>query len=67
MMLTHKDAPEELVYRMTKMVAENNSDLGASFGAFKRAKLDNMAPASSVEYHPGALRYYREAGINVGN
>jgi len=67
MMLTHKDAPEELVYQMTKMVAENNSDLGASFGAFKRAKLDNMAPASSVEYHPGALRYYREAGINVGN
>lgn len=66
MMLTHKDAPEELVYQMTKMIAEHNAELGASFGAFKRAKIEKMAPASVVEYHPGALRYFLEAGITVG-
>jgi len=26
-----------------------------------------MAPANEVPYHPGALRYYKEAGIKVGN
>ena len=66
MRLSHKDGPEELVYQMTKTIAENNEALGASFGAFKRAKLETMAPASIVEYHPGALRYYAEAGIPVG-
>ena len=66
MMLTHKDVSEELVYQMTKVVAENNEDLAASFAAFKRAKLENMAPVSIVEYHPGALKYYAEAGITVG-
>ena len=65
-MLTHADAPEDLVYNMTKAVAENNAALKASFGAFGRANLAEMAPANAVPYHPGALRYYEEAGIKVG-
>jgi uncharacterized protein len=66
-MLTNADAPEDLVYRMTKAVAENNAALKASFGAFGQAKLEEMAPANAVPYHPGALRYYKEAGIKVGD
>jgi len=66
MMLTHADAPEDLVYQMTKAVAENNAALKASFGAFGNARLQEMAPANAVPYHPGALRYYEEAGIPVG-
>jgi len=66
MMLTHADASEDLVYQMTKAVAENNEALAQSFGAFGRAKLEAMAPANEVPYHPGALRYYEEAGIEVG-
>jgi TRAP transporter TAXI family solute receptor len=65
-MVTHKDAPEDLVYNITKAVAENNAKLGESFGAFKRASLEKMAPAIAVDYHPGALKYYKEAGIKVG-
>jgi TRAP transporter TAXI family solute receptor len=66
MMLTHADADEELVYNMTKAVAENNDALKAAFPAFGNAKLEEMAPANKVSYHPGALRYYEEAGIPVG-
>lgn len=66
MMLTSADASEDLVYKMTKIVAENNAGLKASFGAFGRAKLEKMAPANGVPYHPGALKYYKEAGITVG-
>lgn len=66
MMLTHADASEDLVYRMTKAVAENNAALAQSFGAFGNAKPEAMAPANAVPYHPGALRYYEEAGIEVG-
>lgn len=66
MMLTNADAPEDLVYKMTKIVAENNEALKQSFGAFGNAKLDQMAPANAVPYHPGALKYYEEAGIPVG-
>jgi TRAP transporter TAXI family solute receptor len=67
MMFTYADAPEDLVYRITKAVAENNAKLGEAFGAFKRAKVAKMAPQSDVvDYHPGALKYYKEAGIAIG-
>lgn len=66
MMLTHKDVPDDLVYQMTKLVAENNAELSASFPQFKGAALAQMAPANQAAYHPGALRYYQEAGIKVG-
>lgn len=62
-MVTHKDAPAEMVYKVTKAIAEHNADLGASFGAFKRAKVKLMAPKHAVAYHPGAIKYYKEANI----
>ncbi|MBX2882972.1 MAG: TAXI family TRAP transporter solute-binding subunit [Granulosicoccus sp.] len=66
MMLTNSMVSDELVYNLTKAVVEHNDKLGESFGAFKRANTAMMAPANEVEYHPGALRYYAEAGIKVG-
>lgn len=65
-MVTHKDAPVELVYEVTKAIAENQADLGKTFGAFRRNEVKAMAPKHNVAYHPGALKYYKEAGIPVG-
>lgn len=65
-MMTHADADEETVYQLTKTVAENNAALKSSFGLFGLAKTATMAPANKMPYHPGALRYYKEAGIKVG-
>lgn len=67
MMLTNANTSEDLVYKMTKAIAENNAKLKESFGAFGRANLAHMAPANAVPYHPGAIRYYKEAGIEVGS
>jgi TRAP transporter TAXI family solute receptor len=65
-MVTHKDVSAELVYKVTKAIAEHQKDLGASFGAFKRNKVKLMAPKHQVAYHPGAVKYYKEAGIPMG-
>lgn len=67
MMLTNADVNEDLVYKLTKTIAENKEGLKASFGAFGRANKDKMAPINKVNYHPGALKYFKEAGIKVGN
>ncbi|MCT7376701.1 TAXI family TRAP transporter solute-binding subunit [Chelativorans salis] len=66
-MLTNNDVDEDLVYRMTKAVAEGKKALTESFGAFAGASTEAMAPANEVPYHPGALRYFEEAGIKVGD
>ena len=52
--------------KITKVIVEHNDKLGTSFGAFKNAKSASMAPANAMPYHPGALRYYKEKGIAVG-
>jgi TRAP transporter TAXI family solute receptor len=65
MMLAGNDADEELVYQMTRAIAENQETMTESFGAFARANASTMAPQSKVPYHPGAIRYFEEAGISV--
>lgn len=64
MLLTNKDVSDDLVYKLVKAVAEHKDDLKASFGAFGGADLKNMAPQIGVPYHPGAVRYFDEAGIS---
>jgi len=66
MMLTNAKVSEDLVYKTTKTIAESKDALKKSFGAFARAKREDMAPANAVPYHPGAQKYYKEAGIKVG-
>ncbi|SFI14467.1 TAXI family TRAP transporter solute-binding subunit [Albimonas pacifica] len=65
-LMVNADVDEDLVYAMTKAIAEHKDDLKASFGAFGLADAQAMAPANAMPYHPGALRYYEEAGIPVG-
>lgn len=67
MLLANKDVDADLVYNMTKIIAEGKEELKASFGLFGLANPETMAPASDVPYHPGAVKYYEEAGIKVGS
>ncbi len=66
MLLTNAGVDDELVYNMTRIVAENKDALGEAFGAFRQADPATMAPGNVMPYHPGAARYYEEAGIPVG-
>jgi TRAP transporter TAXI family solute receptor len=66
-LMTNGDVSDDLVYNMTKAIATNKEALAASFGAFARADFSKMAPTNATPYHPGALKYFEEAGIAVGN
>lgn len=56
---------EEIAYQITKAIIENADALKASHGAwagFDPSK--GMLPANvGIELHPGAIRYYKEAGL----
>src|SRR5690606_7372501 len=58
----HKDVPEEIVYRITKIIAENADRVRATHDS---AQVFDPATAwqhVGAPLHPGAERYYREAG-----
>jgi len=62
--VTSADVSEELVYLVTKAVFENFDDFRKQHPAFAPLKKENMiADGLSAPLHPGALKYYKEAGL----
>jgi len=59
-----KDLPDELVYQITKAVFENKADFVAASAYGKELAAKNIANAV-VPLHPGAIKYYKEIGINI--
>ena len=57
--------PEETVYKMTKAMADNVSSLAAVDKPMAALKAKDMAEDIGVPFHPGAAKFYREAGITV--
>jgi uncharacterized protein len=53
--------PEQLVYNITKSLASNVDTLGNVVAAVKGLTVKEMASDVGVPYHPGALKFYREA------
>ncbi len=59
------DVPEEHVYRFTKAVFENLSFLRAIHPATNAMSPDAALAGLPFALHPGAARYFTEAGIDV--
>ena len=62
--VTSTRTPEEAVYAVVKSVFENFDAFKTLHPAFKDLKKEGMIKKGlSAPLHPGALRYYREAGL----
>lgn len=58
------DVPEDLVYKMTKAIWENASQVRESVGKFYDPfRIENALLGAEIPLHPGALKYYKEVGI----
>jgi TRAP transporter TAXI family solute receptor len=57
-----RDMPDDVVYAITKAVVENKEAFAAAAAVGKDFKGENIQFAVGP-IHPGAARYYREAGI----
>src|SRR3990172_5833761 len=55
--------PEDLVYRVTKALANNTEQLGNVVAAVKGLTAKELAIDVGVPYHPGARKFYREAKV----
>jgi len=62
-LITSADADEDLVYRITKAIYEHREDVAARHPAGRAINAANVVRETGTEFHPGAIRYYREIGI----
>lgn len=61
---TSAKTSDEVVYKLTKVLAENKvgmQKIFAPFAAFDPAKM--YVDAGPIQYHPGALKFYKEKGL----
>ena len=62
-LITQSKVPDELVYQMAKAMYTNLDTLYAAHNAAKAIKLQNALTGMPIPLHPGAKRYFREAGL----
>lgn len=55
--------PADVVYKITKAVVEGREDFGRVTAAMKGVTAQQMAESLGLPKHPGAEKYYREAGL----
>ena len=63
LLLTNKNVPADLVYRVVKAMHDHKDGLVAAFPAMKMFSPSQMTKAiPGVDYHEGAIEYYKEIG-----
>lgn len=63
-LLTSSRQPDALVYSVTKAVLDDFAEFRRLHPALSMLAKEDMVPSEAVlPIHPGALRYYREAGL----
>ncbi len=62
-LVTHSGVPDDVVYAMTKSMFENLDQMVAAHAAARGIQAEGAADGLPLPLHPGAERYYREAGL----
>ena len=54
--------PEDIVYKAVKAIYEHESEFKEAGALFRTYSTENLSRDQGIAYHPGAEKYYREAG-----
>ncbi|WP_417702838.1 TAXI family TRAP transporter solute-binding subunit [Pseudomonas sp.] len=61
-LVSHEGVSDEVAYQMTKLMFDNLERLGTAHSAAKDIKLETATKNLPIPLHPGAERFYKEAG-----
>ena len=62
-LITAADQSEELIYELTRTIYENREKVVEKHAAGRAINPANVVRDTGTEFHPGAVRFYREIGI----
>jgi TRAP transporter TAXI family solute receptor len=67
-LVAHEKMDEKTAYTIVKTIFDKREDLIRAHKEAANFKLENQkTEASSVPWHPGAIKYFAEKGIKIGN
>lgn len=62
-LVVRKDVPDSLAYVLAKVVCEEKAYLETVQASYKAFTAEDMVQNTVLEMHPGALKYWQEAGL----
>jgi len=62
-LVVNRSMPEPLAYDITRVLFEKQPELAGIHPEARKLSLETATRGSPADFHPGALRYYREKGI----
>ncbi len=62
----HRDLPADLAFNILKTMFDHKAELVAVHPAAKELDLKTAAAGAPAEYHPGAVKFYKEKGVWTG-
>ena len=65
-LITDARTNPDLIYQITRILFENRERIAARHPAGRFINESNVTRDTGTEFHPGAVRYYREIGIWAG-
>ncbi len=63
LLVVHQDFDDNLVYQITKLVFEKRAELAQAHKQAQYITLLGAARRSPIPFHPGAIRYFKERGV----
>lgn len=66
LLVVRQDMDEALVYNIVKTMFEQRAELEAVHPAAKELDLKMAATGAPMDFHPGAIKYYKEKGVWTG-
>jgi TRAP transporter TAXI family solute receptor len=63
LLLAPEDMENDLAYQVLKTLFDNKTELEAVHVEAKNLKLETAIVGSPLDYHPGAITYYKEKGV----
>jgi TRAP transporter TAXI family solute receptor len=62
-LIASSKTPPDVIYKITKAIVEGREEFGNVTSVMKGVTASDMAQNFDMPYHPGAEKYYREAGL----
>jgi TRAP transporter TAXI family solute receptor len=62
-LIASSKTPADVIYKVTKAIVEGRESFGNVSSTMKGVTAKDMAQNFGLPYHPGAERYYKEAGL----
>lgn len=64
-LFANASVPDETVYKVVKALAEGADELRAAGPLLKGFKVEAMGMDQNMDFHPGAVKYFEEAGLSA--